>query len=73
MTLREGDKGPRVAELQGRLAQLYLYVGERDGSYTSRVTDAVARYQWARGLTDDAQGVYGRETRRSLESETSEP
>ncbi|MEV0256589.1 peptidoglycan-binding protein [Streptomyces sp. NPDC050732] len=72
-TLRQGDKGARVAELQGRLAQLYLYVGERDGVYTSRVTDAVARYQWARGLTDDARGEYGRETRRSLESETSEP
>ncbi|MFK4064376.1 peptidoglycan-binding protein [Streptomyces sp. NPDC029674] len=72
-TLREGDRGARVAELQDRLAQLYLYVGDRDGTYTSRVTDAVARYQWARGLTDDARGEYGRETRRSLESETREP
>lgn len=73
VTLRPGDKGPRVAELQGRLAQLYLYVGERDGVYTSRVAEAVARYQWARGLTEDARGEYGRETRRSLEAETSEP
>ncbi|MFH8606086.1 peptidoglycan-binding protein [Streptomyces sp. NPDC018029] len=73
VTLRPGDKGPRVAELQGRLAQLYLYVGERDGVYTSRVAEAVARYQWARGLTEDTRGEYGRETRRSLEAETSEP
>ncbi|MEU5898372.1 peptidoglycan-binding domain-containing protein [Streptomyces venezuelae] len=72
-TLRQGDKGTQVRELQGRLAQLYLYVGERDGSYTYEVTAAVRRYQWARGLRDDAPGVYGRETRRSLESETTEP
>ncbi|MEU6989262.1 peptidoglycan-binding domain-containing protein [Streptomyces sp. NPDC046465] len=73
MTLREGDKGARVAELQARLAQLYLYIGERDGIYTSQVTDAVSRYQWARGLRDDAPGEYGRQTRHSLESETTEP
>ncbi|MFI1676586.1 peptidoglycan-binding protein [Streptomyces sp. NPDC020607] len=72
-TLRQGDKGARVTELQGRLAQLYLYVGERDGSYSYEVAAAVRRYQWARGLRDDAQGEYGRETRRSLESETTEP
>ncbi|MEV5975931.1 peptidoglycan-binding domain-containing protein [Streptomyces sp. NPDC052114] len=73
VTLREGDKGARVEELQGRLAQLYLYVGERDGTYTREVADAVTRYQWARGLTEDRPGEYGRTTRRSLESETTEP
>ncbi|WP_409236084.1 peptidoglycan-binding domain-containing protein [Streptomyces sp. PA5.6] len=73
VTVRQGDKGAQVRELQDRLAQLYLYVGERDGSYTSEVTAAVRRYQWARGLRDDPQGEYGRETRRSLESETTEP
>ncbi|MFD6435433.1 peptidoglycan-binding protein [Streptomyces venezuelae] len=72
-TLRQGDEGAQVRELQGRLAQLYLYVGEMDGSYTYEVTTAVRRYQWARGLRDDAQGEYGRETRRSLESETTKP
>ncbi|MEU1115236.1 MULTISPECIES: peptidoglycan-binding domain-containing protein [unclassified Streptomyces] len=72
-TLRQGDRGPQVEELQGRLAQLYLYVGERDGSYTSEVTAAVLRYQWARGLRDDTPGAYGRQTRRSLEAETTEP
>ncbi|MGA4848616.1 peptidoglycan-binding domain-containing protein [Streptomyces sp. G5(2025)] len=71
--LSQGDRGPEVAELQGRLAQLYLYVGERDGSYTRQVTAAVLRYQWARGLTSDEPGAYGRQTRRSLESETREP
>ncbi|MFD4633825.1 peptidoglycan-binding protein [Streptomyces sp. NPDC058284] len=73
VTLREGDRGRQVAELQARLAQLYLYVGELDGSYTSQVTDAVSRYQWARGLTDDTRGEYGPQTRRSLESETTDP
>ncbi|MGW0533044.1 peptidoglycan-binding domain-containing protein [Streptomyces sp. NPDC003032] len=72
-TLSEGDKGPGVAELQHRLSQLYLYVGEQDGTYTRQVTAAVTRYQWARGLTSDPPGEYGRQTRRSLESETREP
>ncbi|MFF3642093.1 peptidoglycan-binding protein [Streptomyces sp. NPDC002564] len=72
-TLRPGDEGPRVVELQGRLAQLDLYTGERDGRYSYEVTEAVLRYQWARGLSDDMPGEYGRETRRSLESETTEP
>ncbi|MEV0125642.1 peptidoglycan-binding protein [Streptomyces sp. NPDC050703] len=68
--LAEGDKGPEVAELQERLAQLHLYPGKPDGAYTRLVSDAVTRYQWARGLTDDPRGEYGRETRRSLEAET---
>ncbi|MGW2224934.1 peptidoglycan-binding protein [Streptomyces formicae] len=71
--LREGAEGPRVKELQGRLAQLYLYEGEPDGTYGPEVTYAVTRYQWARGLTGDRLGEYGDETRRSLESETEEP
>ncbi|AZM53013.1 peptidoglycan-binding protein [Streptomyces sp. WAC 01529] len=72
-TLSEGDKGPEVAELQGRLAQLHLYTGEADGTYTREVTHAVLRYQWGRGLTSDPPGAYGPRTRRSLESETEEP
>ncbi|WP_447037155.1 peptidoglycan-binding domain-containing protein [Streptomyces sp. DSM 118878] len=71
--LAEGDEGPEVAELQKRLAQLSLYAGEPDGAYTRQVSDAVAHYQWARGLTDDPRGEYGRETRRSLEAETEDP
>ena len=71
--LAEGDEGPQVAELQERLAQLHLYAGEPDGAYTRQVRDAVARYQWARGLTDDPPGEYGPETRRSLEGETKGP
>ncbi|MGW5862438.1 peptidoglycan-binding domain-containing protein [Streptomyces sp. NPDC055239] len=71
--LRQGDSGPEVEELQQRLQQLYLYMGETDGTYDAPVTDAVARYQFARGTRKDAKGVYGEETRAALEAETSKP
>nr|WP_246258823.1 peptidoglycan-binding domain-containing protein [Streptomyces typhae] len=68
--LHVGDTGPDVSELQCRLGQLSLYVGPRDGTYSPAVADAVARFQWARGVTDDPPGTYGRATRRALEAET---
>lgn len=72
-TLRRGDQGPEVTELQLRLRQLFVYNGKADGSYSRHVEDAVRRYQWARGIRSDEQGVYGPATRASLESETREP
>ncbi|WP_330304257.1 MULTISPECIES: peptidoglycan-binding domain-containing protein [unclassified Streptomyces] len=72
-TLRRGDKGPEVTELQLRLTQLALYTGADNGKFDDRVEDAVSRYQWARGITGDEQGVYGTATRASLEAETTEP
>ncbi|GAA1904912.1 hypothetical protein GCM10009837_30560 [Streptomyces durmitorensis] len=71
--LRRGDRGPEVKELQQRLRQLYLYMGEPNGNYNTQVADAVTRFQYARGTQGDGQGVYGRETRAALERETSEP
>ncbi|MHA5054245.1 peptidoglycan-binding domain-containing protein [Streptomyces sp. SD15] len=71
--LRRGDQGSEVTELQLRLRQLSLYTGNTDGSYSNQVEDAVRRYQWARGITADEQGVYGAATRASLEAETTEP
>ncbi|MCH0565276.1 MULTISPECIES: peptidoglycan-binding protein [unclassified Streptomyces] len=71
--LRRGDKGPEVTELQLRLRQLYLYGGDVNGRFNGRVEDALARYQWARGIRSDRLGVYGRETRSMLEAETREP
>ncbi|KUO14183.1 peptidoglycan-binding domain-containing protein [Streptomyces sp. DSM 15324] len=71
--LRLGDKGDEVTELQLRLAQLSLYDGEANGTFTSEVETAVRTYQWARGLQEDEPGVYGAATRASLESETKEP
>ncbi|GAB2750502.1 peptidoglycan-binding domain-containing protein [Streptomyces bullii] len=71
--LRRGDQGPEVTELQLRLRQLYLYNGPADGHFSSQVEDAVRTYQWSRGVSSDELGVYGRETRTKLESETKEP
>ncbi|MER5669191.1 peptidoglycan-binding domain-containing protein [Streptomyces mirabilis] len=72
-TLRRGDQGPEVTELQLRLRQLSLYTGKADGTYSGQVEDAVRRYQWARGITGDKSGVYGAATRASLEGETRTP
>ncbi|MBR8641442.1 peptidoglycan-binding protein [Streptomyces tuirus] len=72
-TLRLGDRGPEVAELQLRLRQLYLYDEDADGDFDSRLEDAVRTYQWSRGIQSDDLGVYDRETRARLESETKEP
>ncbi|MGW6015270.1 peptidoglycan-binding domain-containing protein [Streptomyces sp. NPDC055210] len=70
--LRRGDEGPEVTELQLRLKQLALYVGDADGDYDNRTENAVRNYQFTRGL-DEEQGVYTEETRTHLESETTEP
>ncbi|MFD7708136.1 peptidoglycan-binding protein [Streptomyces sp. NPDC059786] len=71
--LRRGDRGSEVTELQLRLRQLALYIGDADGHYGRQTEDAVRRYQWARGIRADEQGVYGAATRAGLESETEEP
>ncbi|MGW4974829.1 peptidoglycan-binding domain-containing protein [Streptomyces mirabilis] len=72
-TLRRGDRGSEVTELQLRLRQLSLYTGKADGTFSGQVEDAVRRYQWARGITGDKSGVYGAATRASLEGETRTP
>ncbi|MFD5946808.1 peptidoglycan-binding protein [Streptomyces collinus] len=71
--LRLGDDGPEVTELQLRLGQLRLYDDDTDGSFDDRLEDAVRTYQWSRGIQVDDLGVYDRETRAKLESETREP
>ncbi|MFF5367852.1 peptidoglycan-binding protein [Streptomyces sp. NPDC013187] len=71
--LRLGDSGPEVTELQLRLRQLYLYDEDTDGTFDDRLQEAVRTYQWSRGIQSDDLGVYDRETRTKLESETREP
>ncbi|MFI6853213.1 peptidoglycan-binding protein [Streptomyces sp. NPDC050416] len=71
--LRLGDRGPEVTELQLRLRQLYLYGEDPDGDYDGRLEEAVRNYQWSRGIQTDDLGVYDRETRAKLESETKKP
>ncbi|MFK8912655.1 peptidoglycan-binding protein, partial [Streptomyces sp. YS-3] len=69
--LRRGDSGPEVAELQDRLAQLTIYNGRIDGRFNSKTENAVRTYQSYMGLESDPPGVYGPETRRALEAQTS--
>ncbi|MFE9673077.1 peptidoglycan-binding protein [Streptomyces sp. NPDC006259] len=71
--LRRGDRGPEVTELQLRLRQLYLYNDEADGTFSSRVEEALRNFQWSRGIQGDPLGEYGSATRTSLERETKEP
>ncbi|MEV6393691.1 peptidoglycan-binding protein [Streptomyces sp. NPDC051907] len=71
-TLRRGDSGPEVAELQERLAAVWAYGGPVDGQYSQSVEDSVRWYQWDRGVRGDPEGVYGPKTRRELEWETEE-
>lgn len=71
--LRRGDSGPEVAELQDRLAQLTIYDGNVDGRFGSKTERAVSTYQSYMGLDADPPGVYGPETRRALEAQTSQP
>ncbi|WP_380856351.1 peptidoglycan-binding protein [Streptomyces coerulescens] len=71
--LSRGDRGPEVTELELRLTQLGLYTRQARGNYNEGVEDAVARYQWARGVQPEEYGVYDLETRERLESETTEP
>lgn len=71
-TLRPGDSGPEVAELQRRLKQAGALQQDapEDGVYSSDVQQAVARYQEDRDVRGDNYGEYGPYTRRALESQT---
>ncbi|MFE9097321.1 peptidoglycan-binding protein [Streptomyces sp. NPDC007264] len=71
-TLREGDSGPEVTELQKRLLHVpdvYEH-GATDGRYDATLAAAVARFQLWYGIRGDETGVYGNDTRRDLESRT---
>ncbi|MET8636660.1 peptidoglycan-binding domain-containing protein [Streptomyces sp. NPDC004680] len=72
-SLRHGDRGPGVTELQLRLRQVNLYFGPANGRYGNQVENAVRTYQFMRGIMQDEHGVYGPATRAKLESETSQP
>lgn len=71
-TLRQGDTGPEVAELQQRLLRVpdVYRDGSADGTYDAVLTAAVARFQLWYGISGDETGVYGDDTRRALESRT---
>ncbi|UNZ19500.1 peptidoglycan-binding domain-containing protein [Streptomyces sp. 891-h] len=71
-TLRPGDSGTEVVELQRRLKQVGYYDrnAPEDGEYSSQVQEAVFRYQARHHLWDDTPGEYGPATRRHLEART---
>jgi hypothetical protein len=71
-TLREGDTGPDVTELQQRLLRVpdVYRDGSTSGHYDSTLKAAVARFQLWYGISGDETGVYGDDTRRALESRT---
>ncbi len=69
-SLRRGDRGPEVGVLQNRLREVWLYSGPSDQNYSERVENAVAIYQSYKAIQGDPMGVYGPNTRRALEAET---
>ncbi len=72
VVLRPGDEGPEVTELQLRLRQLAIYLGNPNGDYDNTTRNAVRNYQTTRRINEN-QGIYDQQTRQRLESETSEP
>ncbi|MFE7622055.1 peptidoglycan-binding protein [Streptomyces sp. NPDC057509] len=69
-TLRRGDRGPEVAELQNRLREVWVYNGPVDSDYSDRTEQAVRELQSWWNISDDPGGVYGPSTRRALEART---
>jgi len=63
-TLREGDTGVEVMQLQENLNQLGYSAGKADGSYGSQTVEAVKAFQKNNALTAD--GVAGSKTLKLL-------
>ncbi|MGW4910457.1 peptidoglycan-binding protein [Streptomyces sp. NPDC004270] len=72
-TLREGDTGPEVVDLEQRLLRIpdVYRDGSTGGTYDAALTAAVERFQIWYGISGDERGVYGDDTRSALESRTS--
>lgn len=67
-TLRAGDKGDEVVQLQDQLAKLGYMVTTATGVYDDLTVSAVAVFQSRNGLSSD--GVAGPETQRVLYSDS---
>ncbi|GAQ00094.1 peptidoglycan-binding protein [Leptolyngbya sp. NIES-2104] len=63
-SLREGDSGTAVTELQDRLKALGCFDGSSTGSFDAQTRDAVIQCQQQRGITAD--GIVGAETYRAF-------
>ena len=63
--LAQGSRGAEVRKLQERLIELgYLPEGSADGAYGAKTRNAVRKFQYYNGLTQD--GVAGRATQTNL-------
>ncbi|MEU2250312.1 peptidoglycan-binding domain-containing protein [Streptomyces sp. NPDC019224] len=69
-TLRPGDHGPEVAELQNRLREVWVYNGPVNSDYSGRTEQAVSDLQTWWNIEGDPEGVYGPNTRSRLEAVT---
>ncbi|MEM9541442.1 MAG: peptidoglycan-binding protein [Cyanobacteria bacterium P01_E01_bin.42] len=64
--LKKGDRNPQVRDLQQRLQGMGYFNGPVTGYYGSITTEAVIRFQRAKGLSVD--GVAGVQTQNALQS-----
>ena len=63
-TLKMGDKGAEVRELQEKLLEYGYYSGNIDGAYGNQTRKAVEHFQYMHGLSAD--GIAGRHTQTVL-------
>ena len=70
-TMRSGDKGQQVSDLQARLQALGYYAGKIDGDFGSGTMAAVKAFQRQHGLTAD--GIAGPKTLAVLYSDQAKP
>ena len=63
-SLREGDQGDAVVQLQKALAALGFDIGTPDGDFGQKTTEAVTAFQTQHNLTPD--GVVGAETAKAI-------
>lgn len=73
-TLRQGDSGPEVVEMQKRLIEAgFDFLVNTEGNFDYFTTRAVRDFQRDHDVEGDDRGVYGPATRRALEAITKEP
>ena len=70
-TMRSGDKGQTVSDLQSRLQALGYYSGKIDGDFGSGTAAAVRAFQRQHGLSDD--GIAGPRTLAALYADDAKP
>ena len=70
-TLRKGDTGDNVKELQLRLNELGYDCGDADGKFGTKTRNAVVRFQTDHGL--DPDGAVGRKTWAALDGGGEKP